>query len=220
MTVYAKPVYRHTRLRINEMGKFLLFVLTSSLMLISIQAGAAGDPVAGQSKAAVCTACHGVDGNSVTAAWPKIAGQHEEYIYKQLIDFKSGNRDNPQMTPIVATMNDEDLSDVAAYFSSQKAQPGFAAPENLLTAERMYRVGDPGSGLASCSACHGPNGSGNPAAKFPALSGQHAEYTIATLKAYKSEDRNNDPNSIMRNIASKLTNSDIDIIANYLQGLQ
>lgn len=201
------------------MGKILFIIITATLMLAAFQAGAAGDPVAGQSKSAVCAACHGVDGNSPTAAWPKIAGQHEDYIYKQLIDFKSGNRDNPQMSPIVTTMSDDDLGDVAAYFGSQTAEPGFARPENLLLAERMYRVGNPETGLAACSSCHGPDGSGNPAAKFPALGGQHAEYTIATLKAYKSEARSNDPNSIMRNITSKMTNLDIEIIANYLQGL-
>lgn len=201
------------------MVKTLLIAVTWLLTLASICCYAAGDPVAGKSKAAICAACHGPDGNSATPAWPKIAGQHEEYIYKQLLDFKAGNRENAQMSPIVSTMNEQDLSDVAAYFSSQTRKQGLAKPANLLTAERMYRVGDPGIGLAACTACHGPNGSGNPAANFPVLSGQHAEYTSTTLKAYKSEVRNNDPNAIMRNIASKLTNSDIEIIANYLQGL-
>jgi len=201
------------------MGKLQLAFLAATFMLVSSHTSAAGDPVAGQSKAAICAACHGVDGNSVTPAWPKIAGQHEEYIFKQLMDFKSGNRENPQMSPIIATMTDEDLNDVAAYYSSQTSTPGFAKPDNLLTAERMYRVGNPETGLAACSACHGPNGTGNPAAMFPSLGGQHADYLITTLRAYKSEDRSNDKNSIMRNIASKMTNSDIDIISNYLQGL-
>lgn len=201
------------------MVKTLLIAITWLLTLAAACCYAAGDPAAGKSKAAICAACHGVDGNSATPAWPNIAGQHEEYIFKQLLDFKTGKRENAQMSPIIATMNDQDLSDVAAYFGSQTPKQGFAKPANLLTAEHLYRVGNPNLGLAACTACHGPNGSGNPAARFPALGSQHAEYTIATLKAYKSEVRNNDPNAIMRNIASKLTNSDIEIIANYLQGL-
>lgn len=201
------------------MPRTLLLVFACLYTLTATQAIAAGDPVAGKSKAAICAACHGPDGNSTNPAWPKIAGQHEEYIFKQLMDFKSGKRDNPQMSPIISTMNEQDLSDVAAFFSTQAPKSGVAKPSNLLTAERIYRAGNPDTGLAACTGCHGPNGSGNPEAKFPTLSGQHAEYTITTLKAYKSEVRNNDPNSIMRNIASKLTNDDIEIIANYIQGL-
>ena len=201
------------------MLKKVLITVTWLLTLAATCCYAAGDPAAGKTKAAVCAACHGVDGNSTTPAWPKIAGQHEEYLYKQLLDFKSGKRKNPQMSPIISTMSEQDLSDVAAYFSTQTRKLGLAKPSNLLSAEHIYRVGNPSTGLAACTACHGPDGAGNPAAKFPALSGQHAEYTIATLKAYKSEVRNNDPNGIMRDIASKLTNSDIEIIANYLQGL-
>lgn len=201
------------------MLKNLLIAVIGLLTLSAVCCYAAGDPAAGKSKAAVCAACHGPDGNSTNPAWPKIAGQHEEYIYKQLLDFKSGKRKNAQMSPIIANMSKQDLSDVAAYFSSQTRKPGFAKPENLLTAEHLYRAGDPKSGLAACTACHGPDGAGNPAAKFPSLSGQHAQYLITTLKAYKSEARKNDPNGIMRDIASKLSNSDIEIIANYLQGL-
>lgn len=201
------------------MVKTLLLAVACLYTLTVAQAFAAGDPVAGKSKAAICAACHGPDGNSTNPAWPKIAGQHEEYILKQLMDFKSGKRDNPQMSPIISTMNDEDLNDVAAFFSAQTPKPGSAKPSNILTAERIYRAGNPDTGVAACTGCHGPNGSGNPEARFPALSGQHAEYTITTLKAYKSEVRSNDPNSIMRNIASRLTNDDINIIANYLQGL-
>lgn len=201
------------------MLKNLLIAVTCLSTLAAACCYAAGDPTAGKSKAAVCAACHGPDGNSTNPAWPTIAGQHEEYIYKQLLDFKSGKRENPQMSPIIANMNEVDLSDVAAYFSDQTRKPGLAKPTNLLTAEHLYRAGDPKTGLAACTACHGPDGAGNPAAKFPSLSGQHAEYTITTLKAYKSEARKNDPNGIMRDIASKLSNSDIEIIANYLQGL-
>ena len=201
------------------MFKTLLIAVTCMLTLAASWCYAAGDPAAGKSKSAICAACHGPDGNSTTPAWPKIAGQHEEYIYKQLLDFKSGKRENAQMSPIIANMSEQDLSDVAAFFSSQAGKPGQAKPANLLSAEHLYRAGDPATGLAACTACHGPDGAGNAAAKFPALSGQHAEYTIATLKAYKSEARKNDPNGIMRDVASKLTNSDIEIIANYLQGL-
>ena len=211
------------------MVKILFYVSACFLFITTTNTIAAGDPVAGSKKSAVCAACHGADGNSAIPAWPSIAGQNEEYTYKQLLDFKSNKRDNPQMSPILAVMSDQELADISAYFASQKAKPastklrimidGEERSASLDSAEYMYRFGNPDTGLAACMACHGPNGNGNPAARFPAINGQHAEYTATTLKAYKSEVRNNDPNKIMRNIASKLSNAEIDIIANYLQGL-
>lgn len=204
----------------------LLFVCLS-LMTTNIFAD--GDPVAGKEKSTVCAACHGADGNSIVPAWPSIAGQHEQYLYQQLLDFKSGKRENVQMAPILIPLNEQDFADLAAYYASLPAKQltaqeritvnGEEVSARLTDAEYMYRVGNPETGLSACMACHGPNGAGNPAAKYPSLGGQHAEYTATTLRAYKSEARKNDANEIMRSITSKMTNEDIDIIANYLQGL-
>jgi cytochrome c553 len=206
-----------------------LFYSAVCLLIFTANVFASGDPVAGKEKSAICAACHAADGNSTIPAWPKIAGQHEDYLYQQLLDFKSGKRENPQMLPILIPFNEEDLSNIAAFYASQTQTQGTASKTitingeeldaKIIDAEYMYRVGNPDNGLSACMACHGPNGAGNPAAKFPAINGQHAEYTATTLKAYKSEARANDPNSIMRSIASKMTNEDIELIANYLQGL-
>lgn len=181
--------------------------------------GAAGDPAAGAQKSQTCAACHGPDGNSSSPTWPNLAGQHAEYLSKQLHDFRDGKRANPQMSPMAAQLSDEDIADLAAFYSSKDHALGAAKPENVDTGQKIYRAGDPKTGLPACMACHGPNGTGNPAALYPVLSGQHAEYTVLQLKAYKTEERNNDQNSTMRTIASKLTNRDIDAISDYLQGL-
>jgi cytochrome c553 len=205
------------------------FYIVACLVFMTTNIMAAGDPAAGKDKSAVCAACHGADGNSMVPAWPTIAGQHEEYLYQQLLDFKSGKRDNPQMAPILIPLSEEDLSDLSAYYASQTPKQltakeqiivnGEESTARLIDAEYIYRVGNPETGLSACMACHGPNGAGNPAAKFPSINAQHADYTAMTLKAYKSEMRKNDANMIMRSITSKMTNEEIDIIANYLQGL-
>ncbi len=180
---------------------------------------AEGDPVAGKQKTLTCTACHGPDGNSTMPMWPKLAGQHAEYTKKQLMDFKNGSRENAQMAPMIAPLSEQDIEDVAAYYASQKPNIGVANPKYLELGERLYRAGDPKTGLAACMACHGPNGAGNPAASYPLLSGQHADYTAAQLKAFKAEIRSNDDNNIMRSIASKLNNKEIEAVSDYIQGL-
>lgn len=189
------------------------------LLFSSLAALAAGDPEAGSRKAQICAACHGPDGNSTNPAWPSLAGQHAEYTGKQLHDFRDGRRANPQMSPMAAPLSDQDIADLAAFYSSQKTTLGVVQPENVEPGQKIYRAGDPRSGLPACMACHGPNGTGNPAAAYPALSGQHADYTRLQLKAYKAEERSNDPSGIMRSVASKLTGKDIEAISDYLQGL-
>ncbi|MCK5668273.1 MAG: cytochrome c4, partial [Gammaproteobacteria bacterium] len=154
----------------------------------------AGDVAAGKEKSALCAACHGTDGNSVNPVWPKLAGQHSEYILKQLKDFKAGKRNNIQMNPLVATLSEEDMQDLAAYFSSQQAKIGYASAESLEMGEKIYRAGDASKGLPACMSCHGPTGAGNPAASFPSLSGQHAEYTKIQLLAFRDNKRTNDTN--------------------------
>ena len=196
-----------------------IFTIGCLVLMMSFNGYAGGDPLAGKDKTTVCVACHGNAGVSTTPAWPNLAGQHAEYIRKQLHDFKDGKRSNPQMTPMVATLTDVDIEALSAYFASLQPAAGAAAPQNLAEGETVYRAGNPKSGLVACSACHGPDGAGNAAAKYPVLSGQHADYSAATLKAFKAEDRANDDKNVMRVIAGKLTNQDIEAVANYIQGL-
>ena len=179
----------------------------------------AGDVAAGKEKSALCAACHGTDGNSVNPVWPKLAGQHSEYILKQLKDFKAGKRNNIQMNPLVATLSEEDMQDLAAYFSSQKTKIGYASAESLEMGEKIYRAGDASKGLAACMSCHGPTGAGNPAASYPSLSGQHAEYTKIQLLAFRDNKRTNDTNKAMQIVSEKMTTDEIDAVANYIQGL-
>lgn len=190
------------------------------LMLTSANTYAAGgDPAKGKALSQTCAACHSVDGNSVNPIWPKLAGQHASYIAKQLNDFKKGNRVNAQMTAMVTSLSEQDMQDLGAYFASQKTTLGSAKPELIEAGELIYRAGDKTTGVAACMACHGPNGSGNPAALYPALSSQHAEYIAIQLKMFKTGERSNDQNKIMRTIAGPMTNDQIEAVSQYIQGL-
>lgn len=194
-------------------------LLLLALLLALSGTAPAGDPEAGRQKSATCAACHGPDGNSSVPAWPKIAGQHPEYTEKQLHDFRDRQRENAQMSPMAAPLSDADIADLAAYFAAQPAGSGVADPEQVELGEKLYRAGNVRTGLPACMACHGPAGSGNPAAGYPSLSGQHAEYTEMQLKAFKSEERHNDKDSVMRMIAAKMTNREIKAVSGYIQGL-
>jgi len=179
-----------------------------------------GDPKAGEAKAnTICMACHGPQGNSIVPTWPKLAGQHEEYIQKQLMDFKAGNRSNVQMTPMAKPLTDQDVLNVAAYFSSQVQKGGAADPEQAKLGEALYRAGNPASGVPACSGCHGPAGAGQGLSKFPRLSGQHAEYVKQTLINFRSQQRANDPNGMMRGVATHLSDQEIAAVSQYIQGL-
>ena len=180
---------------------------------------AAGDAAAGKSKSAACAGCHGMDGNSVNPEWPKLAGQHEDYLFKQLQNFKSGDRQNALMAGQVAALNEQDMADLAAYFSSLKGSGGETDPAQLEVGQTLYRAGNAASGVSACTACHGPTGAGNPQAKFPSLSGQHATYVMNQLKAFRSGERANDAGQMMRNIASKMSDAEIVAAAQYVQGL-
>lgn len=203
------------------MLKIFCLLMASTLVLLGPSAYAAGDIDAGKEKSALCSACHGMDGNGIAAmpSQPRLAGQHAEYTVKQLHDFKSEARKNSIMAPMVATLSDEDINNIAAYYASLQGTTGTTSPEHVETGERLYRAGDAGTGLAACMACHGPSGRGNPAAKYPSIGGQMAEYTAIQLKAFKSETRANDTNNVMRSIAAKMTNDEIDAIADYIEGL-
>lgn len=183
-------------------------------------AQAAGNASAGQGKAAICSACHNMDGNSVVPTWPHLAGQHEQYIVKQLADFKAGVRRDETMDGMVAPLTDEDIADLAAWFSSQKANIGAATDaEKAAEGATLYRAGNMDKGISACMACHGPNGSGNPAAKFPSLAGQHTVYTIKALKDFRDGTRSNDPGNMMGAIAAKMSDAEIEMVAEYIAGL-
>jgi len=184
-------------------------------------AQAAGSVEAGKAKAtAVCAACHGPDGNSFNPIWPKLAGQSPEYLLKQLHDFKAGARQDPLMTPQAATLSEQEMADVSAYFSSQTRTQGTAAADKVALGQKIYRGGDAATGVAACIGCHGPAGAGNPAARFPSLAGQQADYVAKQLKDFKAGSRSNDPNQMMRGVAGKMTEPQIEAVAQYVQGLR
>ncbi len=183
-------------------------------------AHAAGNASAGQAKAAACAACHGPTGSKTTMPiYPKLAGQHASYITKQLGEFKSGTRQDPIMIGMVAPLSPEDMADIAAYFSSQEASVGSVDAEKVAAGKKIYEAGDKAKGLAACMACHGPSGAGNPGAGFPALSGQNIDYVRKALKDFRSGTRANDLNGMMRDVAAKMSDSDIDAVAGYINGL-
>lgn len=197
------------------------FVMVYPFLALQAQpADIAGDPERGKQKAQSCAACHGADGNSSNPVWPKIAGQHPDYIVSQLKAFKSGARQNAQMNPMAQNLSEQDMQDLAAYFSSQSMSPGGAREgADLETAETIYRAGKADEGVPACTACHGPRGNGIPYMGYPRISGQHIEYIISTLKAYRSGEREGAKAQTMQTIAAELTDAEIEALANYISGL-
>ncbi len=192
-----------------------------------------GDPKAGQTKAGACAACHGVDGNAATALYPKLAGQHEQYIWRQLKMYKSGERNNAIMLGMAAVLTEQDMRDIGAYFGQQKVIAGLA-DETVIAqgpnagkkfyqvGEKIYRSGNAANGVPSCMACHGPAGAGMPGPTYPALGGQHADYTSLRLNEFRAgtvwgKDKN--ANVIMSQAAKGLSDEEIQGLATYLQGL-
>lgn len=166
----------------------------------------------------VCAACHAPDGNSVISLNPKLAGQHPEYLEKQLAEFKSGQRANAVMTGIASTLNEEDMKNLANYFSAQKLTLGQAKTNAAGSlGEKIYRGGIAATNVPACAACHGANGSGLPK-QFPRLSGQHADYTLAQLRTFRTGERANAP--MMMGIAAKMTDAEMAAVADYIQGLR
>ncbi len=198
----------------------IVLAASCALLLGSVSAFAAGDAAAGKQKSATCAACHGADGNSTNAQYPKLAGQHASYLYKELKNFKQGKRVNVIMQGMVKSLSDKDMQDLAAYFSQQTIKPGVADPKLVAQGEQLYRGGDAKRGIPACSGCHGPAGRGNPLARFPRLAGQHAEYVASQLKMFRSRQRANDPNGMMRGVAANMTDQEIAAVASYIQGLR
>ncbi|MDX9989927.1 cytochrome c [Thiothrix unzii] len=203
------------------MKKVLTFVLTGLAISVAASAWAeGGNAEAGKTKSATCAACHGADGNSVNPEWPKLAGQHPSYIAKQLANFKEDARSNPSMSPMAKPLSEQDMADLAAYFSSQVKKPGEADQTKVALGEQMYKGGNNATGVAACAACHGPTGTGNPASNFPSLSGQHATYIKNQLNAFRKGERANDAGKMMRNVAAKMTDAEIEAVAEYIAGLK
>ncbi|HEY6641666.1 c-type cytochrome [Povalibacter sp.] len=199
--------------------KFQPIVVLSALCL-SASAFAEGSVDAGQAKSATCVACHGVDGNSVNPEWPSLAGQHSQYIVKQLKAFKSGARQNALMSPMAATLSDADMEDLGAYYAAQTANGLEADSSKVALGERLFRGGNTKEGIASCGSCHGPSGHGNPTALYPSIRGQHTSYVEAQLKAYRNGTRQTDQNQMMRDVAGSLSDEEISAVAAYVQGLR
>ena len=205
------------------MNRFIATSVASISLCVSFLADAAqaiGDPAKAQAIVSqVCAACHGVDGNSLLPANPSLAGQHADYLYKQLVEFKSGARANAIMTAIAANLSPDDMHNLAAYYSSQAARrTGATDKEAVEQGARLYRGGNASNGTAACAGCHSPDGAGIPA-QFPRLANQHPEYVIAQLKAFRAGERANDPNQMMRSTAAKLSDKEIAALAQYVSGL-
>ena len=202
------------------MKKTVIAVLAAAFVgLIPNLLLAQGDAAAGQVKSALCGSCHGVDGNSPLAMNPKLAGQSARYMVKQLQEFKSGARESAIMASMVLSLSDQDMEDIAAWYSSQQPTIQGANPESIELAERLYRAGNSEIAVAACSACHSPTGKGNAPAGFPLLSGQHAEYTLQQLKNFRSGARQNDGSAMMRTVVERLTDKELEALASYVSGL-
>ena len=203
-------------LRLLALGALALVVGTAGA-----QNAARGQRIAGQ----VCAACHAADGNSVAASNPKIAGQFAEYLQKQLGDFKAQPgkkpaRESAIMTPMAANLSEEDIQSVAAYYAGQKLRPASAADKELAAlGQKIWRGGIAASSVPACGGCHGPAGAGIPA-QYPRLAGQFAEYVAAQLKGFKDNARANDANGIMRGVAARMTEREIQAVAQYAAGLR
>jgi cytochrome c553 len=197
----------------------------ASLLIASATVAAEGNASAGKAKAAPCAACHGADGNSAAPNFPKLAGQGERYLVKQITDIKSGARSAPMMAGQTDNLSEQDIADIAAFYASKAGSTGQTDPALLEKGAAIYRGGIADRNIPACTGCHSPTGSGMAAAGFPALSGQHADYIVAQLTAFRAaadgrEGRSNDGDSmVMRTIAFKMSDSEIAAVASYIQGL-
>jgi cytochrome c553 len=196
-------------------------IFASSTMLMA-NAAIAGDAAAGKAKSAACGGCHGFDGNSPIPTYPKLAGQNEAYITKQVKDFKANTtRQNPIMFGMVAALSDQDAADIGAYFQSQSLKDAATFDESKVAAGRdIYKGGDMQKGIPACQACHGPKGSGTAGIGYPQIGGQYTAYTLTQLKAFKDGSRTNDDKKLMRSIVEKMSEKDMVAVANYIASLK
>ena len=202
------------------MKRIWILAATISGAIFNTSALPAGSVEAGATKATVCSACHGANGNSINAEWPSLAGLGADYIAEQLKNFKDGKRSNPVMMPIVANLSADDFADLGAYFDSLTNTGLEADPSYWEAGQKLYRGGDESRGIPACMACHGPTGAGNEPAMFAALRGQHSVYVIKQLNDYASGTRATGPNTIMQTIAKRLSPEDMRNLASYIQGIR
>ncbi|SFR81752.1 Cytochrome c553 [Marinobacter daqiaonensis] len=187
---------------------------------LSMTAYGAGDPEAGEANAGVCAGCHGQGGAApVMAEYPKLSGLGEKYLYQQLKSIKDGERVIPEMTGLLDNRSDQDLQDLAAYFDQQEMPLNQADPELIDQGASLYRGGNLATNIAACAACHNPNGLGNEPAAYPRLGGQNAEYVAKSLRDYRAGERDGPNAQIMTDIAARLTDAEIEAVANYISGL-
>jgi cytochrome c553 len=192
-----------------------LIILTSITFFLG-----AGNPDSGKEKVAVCSACHGADGNSVVGLWPSLAGQNEKYLVKQLRLVKSGDRVIDSMVGLLDNLQDSDLQDIAAFYASQRNKVGQADESKVELGRKLYYAGNLEKGIPACSACHSPRGLGNGPAAYPLLSGQQPDYVAKALKDYRAGERvNEDQSKIMAAIAYKLDDVEIDALSSFVHGL-
>lgn len=200
--------------------RHLAWLMSSLMLVFSVQALAEDSTSKSveQTVNNVCAACHAADGNSAITLNPKLAGQHPEYLAKQLLEFKSGKRANPVMSGMAASLSDEEIKALATYFSGKKLNLGQAKTNGAGSlGEKIYRAGNAANSVPACAACHGPNGAGLPK-QFPRLGGQHTDYTLAQLKAFRSGERANAP--MMMTIAAKMSDAEMAAVADYIEGLR
>ena len=166
----------------------------------------------------VCAACHTADGSRGSPANPIIAGQHPEYLVKQLQEFKSGKRNNAIMKGFATTLSDDDMRNVAAFYAGKSAKPGFAKnKDSVKLGEKIYRAGIAEKAVPACAGCHSPNGAGIPA-QYPRIGGQHADYAEAQLVAFRGGARSNSVQ--MNSIAEKMSDREVKAVADYVAGLR
>jgi cytochrome c553 len=200
----------------------LLTVFTVVILPFSSSFAVTADSTAGKSKSESCVACHGVTGNSVVPEWPKLAGQHQDYLIRQISEIKKGDkglRSVPTMLGMVVDLSSQDIVDIAAFYAGQKQTQGSAQEQHVKVGKKIYLGGNIESGVPACLACHGPQGMGNGAANFPRVAGQHSAYTELQLKQFRDGTRSNDPSGMMQYIAKKMTDAEITAVSSYIEGL-
>jgi cytochrome c553 len=205
----------------KTVATFLSSLLLATVAQANEPAAAPAKPDLGKGGAIstqVCAACHTADGSRGAPANPIIAGQHAEYLAKQLIEFKTNKRKNPVMNGMAAPLSEEDIRNVAAFYASKTAKPGFAKnKDSVALGEKIYRGGIADRNVPACAGCHGPNGSGIPA-QYPRIGGQHGDYVEAQMVAFRSGARANGP--MMVGIAAKMNDKEIKAVSDYIAGLR
>ena len=218
----------------NRIAKLLAIVALAvpaaamtGLASASEQVAAKADPAKGETlytqgapdrNVPACLSCHGANGNSAAAANPKLAGQHPEYVHKQLDNFKAKSRSNPIMSPLASALSDQEMRDVGAYLAKQALKPASAKNKDTIEqGQKIYRGGIAAKGVPACAACHGPTGAGIPS-QYPRIGGQWSDYTEAQLVAFRQGVRKNNP--VMATIAAKMSDTEIKAVADYVAGVR